>query len=1097
MLLQGLRVVLSLRLRELCGSVVVNNASLRVMSWLKTRSKFATRASLIMFLASLAACSQSPDETPAQTTPVVNSSTDSLSEQSVASLKVLDVAYVDSGVLAPLSVTAGVPLSSVSWQQVAGPTTTIIDGQTANAWVLMPFTQSNEQINLAFQVSALLASGEQLTAIQQVVLMPISPQVAVNDRWLNTQNSAVNVRANFQHAVFSDGSVSSEGPGTGGGGQLPPDPNNPPGSQQVTLPIIWRDDPSKISQILISPPQTITFSFDRLAELAIPLSFEPLPVASDLPFEVITLQFDIVLPTGERSPVSVFVRRPVQGNGGNSSLSASLGFSTSSVSSNTVLSSSNAQTEASSQSSVNSSSIVFQISSSVATSATSSSGISSSNSGDSSSSSALMTSSSSGPSERELAVAAICADNWQGLGSLPTTHANYQTKSPYVNAEPFIDPVYVQHIEQSQRLEAENAALVAAMEMLKTQPTGVWLDNAAGLCESVNGKPSLVEYLNLAEARNQLLTLVLYNIPARDCVRQERTGEFEVSEFGLEDYQYFVDRVSALATIYLNVPISMIVEPTAFASTVSNGGFPRTNCYDARQLQLYEKSLIYALKRFARNENIFSYLDYGDPSWPGSFDGDQALVDFIESSKLADGSLAIEGVSLNVGSYVPLEEPFMLAQDNSGEPYTLPKGVQSINAHVEYLQNYLNVNADIQLPVLVDTARNGWGGELRPQSPSIGEGARVERRYFRHSWCNTVGAGLGAEFGNKNEITEMWVMAPTLSLGNLVAECNENHNSERHAPMLGAPEAGQWFHNYFAGLIQNAHPPLMAEVEPPASQQLDMVIKPTQIPVQSSNHVEMTLSLPESVTFTAFSLRFAGSDISLPEGWLGQNEFTFPLDIIPLTYFQDVLKIKVIGSDGNRYSQEAAVFDSPEFDGKPITDIALGGNGFFPDFYRIYQADLPEYTYTNNGFEGDDFLWVGNFGDLAADGGGGNDFVQARRCGGGGGNDTLAAWNYASGGEGDDIFYVWDIDVIVEDTPNDFDVVYWLGRDYTDLDSTSTYDFVVNGDDLIATENLGGGANQGVLTVKGFFADPPHINEIHYGDGQILTPETARELLGL
>ena len=777
----------------------------------------------------------------------------------------------------------------------------------------------------------------------------------------------------------------------------------------------------------------------------------------------------------------------------NSSLNA---FSSLGISSVAAQPSSAAQIPSSAQSSAISSSVALQISSSVATSSTSSSGASSSNSVDFSSSSALMTSSSSGPSERELAVAAICADNWQGLASLPTAHVNYQTESPYVNAEPFIDPVYVQHIEQSQQLEAENAALVAAMEMLKAQPTGVWLDTAAGLCESVNGKPSLVEYLNLAEARNQLLTLVLYNIPARDCVRQERTGEFGVSEFGLEDYQFFVDRVSALATIYSNVPISMIVEPTAFASTVSNGGFLPTNCYDARQLQLHEKSLSYALKRFARNENIFSYLDYGDPSWPGSFNGDQALVDFIESTKLADGSLAIEGISLNVGSYVPLEEPFMVAQDNSGEPYVLPKGVHSVNAHVEYLQSYLQDYANIQLSVLVDTARNGWGGELRPRIPSVGQESRVDRRVGREAWCNALGAGLGEGFRLHGNSAYYWVDAPGFSDGYIRADCNVNFNNVVHMPKLPSPAAGEWFHEYFVDLINNAYPTLLNPVNNPDELPLLLRATPLRIPVQDVSHVNLNIALPEGVVFQSLAIKYASEEFALPEGWQGQNNVDMTMGSLSLTYFHDLLKITATGSDGQHYFGEAAVFGSPNFDGKPVMDIALGGRGFFPDFYGIYQADIPEYTYTNDGFEGDDFLWLSSNAP-SANGGAGDDYLQVRSAFGGPGNDVLAAWGYASGGEGDDVFYAWDTNVTVEDTPSDFDVVHWLGRDFNAVDLGAEIELQINDEDLIMIESPNRGDKQATLLVKGFFANPPHINEIHYGDGQTLTPETAREMLGL
>jgi cellulose 1,4-beta-cellobiosidase len=407
------------------------------------------------------------------------------------------------------------------------------------------------------------------------------------------------------------------------------------------------------------------------------------------------------------------------------------------------------------------------------------------------------------------AIAAACA----GITGAQVVGGANRVHNPFAEALGYHDADFAANVAASQQLVAANTALVAAMEMVKSQPTGVWLDSLEKLCGSPgDGKQNFVQHLKEAQLQAQqagkpvVLTAVVYNLPVRDCVRQERIGSLPATDQGMRQYQGFIDRIGALAKLFSDVRVAVILEPTAFATMVSDGSTLLTPCDTTNVQDVYRQGLTYAIQQFAKQPSLYTYLDFGDPT----YNGEQALAEFWRSQLLADGSSPLVGISLNVEGYVPLEEPFMLSQSGDGTADKLPNRLHDLNRYTQYLADYWQGELGEPLAMLVDTSRNGWGGALRPTVPSTGEAVSVDRRQDKEAWCNIEGSGLGEFPHYEGSMIYLWAMAPGISGGNRTPGCDPKLGYLKFTPLANAPAAGTWFHNYFTQLVSNAYPPLIS-----------------------------------------------------------------------------------------------------------------------------------------------------------------------------------------------------------------------------------------------------------------------------------------------
>lgn len=109
--------------------------------------------------------------------------------------------------------------------------------------------------------------------------------------------------------------------------------------------------------------------------------------------------------------------------------------------------------------------------------------------------------------------------------------------NPYTGANVYLSPYYAAEVEQAATNISDSALKAKAASVAKI-PTFIWLDVVAKV-------PTLETYLKEAEASNQLLQIVVYDLPDRDCAALASNGEFSVADDGVAKYHNYIDQIAA------------------------------------------------------------------------------------------------------------------------------------------------------------------------------------------------------------------------------------------------------------------------------------------------------------------------------------------------------------------------------------------------------------------------------------------------------------------------------------------------------------------------------------------------------------------------
>lgn len=403
--------------------------------------------------------------------------------------------------------------------------------------------------------------------------------------------------------------------------------------------------------------------------------------------------------------------------------------------------------------------------------------------------------------------------------------------NPFLGATMYVDPDQAKRVEGG--MSAASSGLRRAMGVVRSQPTAVWLDRIAHI-EPTAGGMGLRQHLDQALAQQAVsdtpwkpvvLTVVLYDLPNRDCSAAASNGELRLEEGGLERYKRdYVDRiVSELSadSAYRKLRIVAIVEPDALPNLVTN-----LETHPACRVAApgYREGVAYAVSRLAALDHVYSYLDIAHSGWLGWDNAARAATIYKEVLDAAGGPRSVRGFATNVANYSSLHEPF--------DPYSdveRHKGViegfygwnRVLDEHrfVDVLRSHFPLHGFI-----VDTSRNGWRD--RPGLPR-------DRRTHKGNWCNVDGAGIGERpraAPRPGIDAYLWVKPPGASDGTSdrsqrVANAEgkrfdemcgvdpvvRTHSKGEAIPtdaLDGAPHAGDWFPSQFEMLVRNATPPL-------------------------------------------------------------------------------------------------------------------------------------------------------------------------------------------------------------------------------------------------------------------------------------------------
>jgi len=187
-------------------------------------------------------------------------------------------------------------------------------------------------------------------------------------------------------------------------------------------------------------------------------------------------------------------------------------------------------------------------------------------------------------------------------------------KNPFVGKNYFANSGYAAKLEQTiAAFKAKNDTLNAARaRTVQSIGTFVWVTSRSGL-SSLDTTIAEARAVQKKTRKTQIVELVLYNLPNRDCSGGESGGEFELLENGLELYKHeFVDPYAKILAAAGDLTFALILEPDSLGNVITNQNVP----YCQAATPGYEEGLAYAIAKL-QLPNVALYLDAAHGGWLG------------------------------------------------------------------------------------------------------------------------------------------------------------------------------------------------------------------------------------------------------------------------------------------------------------------------------------------------------------------------------------------------------------------------------------------------------------------------------------------------
>ena len=435
-----------------------------------------------------------------------------------------------------------------------------------------------------------------------------------------------------------------------------------------------------------------------------------------------------------------------------------------------------------------------------------------------------------------------------GSASTPSHVVN-----PFTGSNWYVNPDYAAEVATS--VAGASGTLASQMTLVGQQSTGIWLDHIGAIYGGSANSSRMSLQAQLANAVSkesgstpEIVPIVVYDLPNRDCAALASNGELTVSNNGLQYYeQDYINPIAQILTDYehTNLRIVAIIEPDSLPNLITNLSY--ANCSQANSSGAYVSGVQYALNKLHAIPNVYNYIDIAHSAWlgwPSNMGPAVSLYKSVASGTTA-GVSSVDGFISNTANYTPTTEPFMTATENvDGNPvnsvqyYSYDPYIDELSYDEAMYSNLVSAGFPSSIGMLIDTSRNGWGGPNRPTAAcststctttaSFVNASKIDQRPFRGDWCNQNNAGLGA-FPQANPVSSfanlyayVWIKPPGESDGDYPTathahgdpHCDPNGTntdgsgntySTNSIPGYDIP-AGQWFPAEFQMLVQNAYP---------------------------------------------------------------------------------------------------------------------------------------------------------------------------------------------------------------------------------------------------------------------------------------------------
>ncbi len=429
---------------------------------------------------------------------------------------------------------------------------------------------------------------------------------------------------------------------------------------------------------------------------------------------------------------------------------------------------------------------------------------------------------------------------------VPGTHVD----NPFAGAKWYVNPDWASEVTTA--ASSVGGTLGAQMTKVASYSTAVWLDRIAAVTGGTGVTRTLAGHLDAAVSQATgsqpvVITIVIYDLPNRDCAALASNGELTVANNGLANYKTeYIDPIANILSQskYSNLRIAAIVEPDSLPNLVTN--LSMAKCAEANSSGAYVQGIQYALNKLHAISNVYNYIDIAHSGWLGWDSNFQPAVNLITSTVKGTtaGVNSVDGFISNTANYTPTTEPFMTAnQQIGGQPvrsanfYQWNQYIDEASYDTAMRNAFITAGFPSTIGMLIDTSRNGWGGSgpqgSRPTAASTSTDlntfvnqSKIDRRVHRGNWCNQYG-GIGARPTASPAAgfdAYVWIKPPGESDGSSSAisngegkgfdqMCDPTYHGSQQAnggnlteAMPNAPLAGHWFEAAFEILVQNAYP---------------------------------------------------------------------------------------------------------------------------------------------------------------------------------------------------------------------------------------------------------------------------------------------------
>ncbi|KAK7951640.1 uncharacterized protein PG986_007368 [Apiospora aurea] len=344
---------------------------------------------------------------------------------------------------------------------------------------------------------------------------------------------------------------------------------------------------------------------------------------------------------------------------------------------------------------------------------------------------------------------------------------------------------YKLHANTFYRSEVEKAVEAISDSSLKAQAAKVadvgsflWIDTIENIAKV---EPAIAD-----TPCEDILGLVIYDLPGRDCAAKASNGELAYNEISRYKSEY-IDPIVAILKKNPNTAFALLIEPDSLPNLVTNADL--STCQESKSA--YEEGVAYALKNL-NLPNVVMYIDAGHGGWLGwDANLDPGAEELAKVYKNAGSPKQVRGFATNIAGWN--------AWDLSPGEFSKASDAKYNSCQNEktYVQKFGAALKSAGHPsyAIMDTGRNAVTG-LRKEWGD---------------WCNVDGAGFGkrptADTGDSNTDAFVWGKPGGESDG------TSDSGATRYDSFCGkddaykpAPEAGTWNQDYFEMLLKNANP---------------------------------------------------------------------------------------------------------------------------------------------------------------------------------------------------------------------------------------------------------------------------------------------------